>query len=273
MSNEEFFADNQANWDDRALIHYQSDFYGVDAFVADPSALSEVVAIDRERLGNLEQLTAVHLQCHIGLDTLSLARLGAQVVGIDLSQRSVDIATQIAQRCGIDATFVQGNVYDAVKILQGGQFDLVYTGVGALYWLPDLNEWANTVADLLRPGGRFFIREDHPLSMMCAYDNSEGVRIDDDYFNTGVMTQDEGQTYTDGGTIEHRRYHGWHHDLGEIFTALLKAGLVIDDFVEVEQIPWRRFQQMVPDSHPGFYRLGERYPKIPLGYVLQAHRV
>ncbi|MBU4417590.1 MAG: class I SAM-dependent methyltransferase, partial [Actinobacteria bacterium] len=152
---------NRANWDSRAPIHVRH--YGIEALLADPNALSDVVRFDLPRLGRLDGLEVLHLQCHIGTDTLSLARLGAaSVTGLDLSPVSLAEARKLAATAGASIDYVQSDTYSAVAAL-GRTFDLVYTGIGAICWLPSIQRWAQTVAALLRPGGRLFIRDGHPV--------------------------------------------------------------------------------------------------------------
>ncbi len=146
------FAVNRASWDERAPAHARSVRYGVDEFVSDPQRLSRVVQFDRPRLGDISGLRAVHLQCHIGTDTLSLARLGAQVSGLDFSAASIAEARTLAERTGTSIDYHEANVYDAVDVFGAGQFDLVYTGVGALCWLPDIKRWADVVAGVAQAG-------------------------------------------------------------------------------------------------------------------------
>src|SRR5215469_7355293 len=152
-----------ANWDERVPAHVASPDYETDKFVADPKHLSRVVAFDLPRLGDLAGLRGVHLQCHIGTDTISLARLGASMTGVDFSAPAVRAATELARRTGDDAVFVESDVYAAADAVGLEAFDFVFTGVGALCWLPNVSRWARVVAAVLKPGGRLFIREGHPM--------------------------------------------------------------------------------------------------------------
>jgi 2-polyprenyl-3-methyl-5-hydroxy-6-metoxy-1,4-benzoquinol methylase len=158
---------NRANWNDRASAHAARTGlgYGVQRYVDDRALLSGVVAFDRERLGDIAGLRAVHLQCHIGTDTLSLARLGARVTGLDFSRVAIEEARRLVAETGDDAQadFVESDVDHALEVLEPEAFDLVYTGIGALCWLPSIRSWARVVAGLLKPGGRLFIREGHPI--------------------------------------------------------------------------------------------------------------
>src|SRR5690348_16252012 len=159
----EYLETNRANWDERAPAHAASPGYHVAEFLADPGYLSEVVRFDLPRLGEIAGLRGVHLQCHIGTDTVSLARLGASMTGLDFSAPAVGQARSLAARIGADARFVQADVYSAAEVPGRAAFDLVFTGIGALCWLPGIGRWAAVVADLLRPGGRLFLREGHPM--------------------------------------------------------------------------------------------------------------
>ena len=159
----EYLETNRANWDERAPAHAASPGYHVAEFLADPGYLSEVVTFDLPRLGDIAGLRGVHLQCHIGTDTVSLTRLGASMTGLDFSAPALAEARKLAEQTGADANFVQGELSQATGILGKEAYDLVFTGVGALCWLPSIRVWASVVADLLRPGGRLFLREGHPM--------------------------------------------------------------------------------------------------------------
>lgn len=185
----ESFEINRANWDERALAHARSADYHVERFVEDPDYISEVVAFDRPLLGSVAGQRGVHLQCHIGTDTVSLARLGTRMTGLDFSGASLAEARRLAARTGADVEFVESEVYGALDVLDGGGFDLVYTGIGALIWLPDIDRWAAVVAALLRPGGRLFVREGHPMMNTLAEPRPDGLlAIEHPYFEHGEPT-------------------------------------------------------------------------------------
>ena len=162
---EDFLAANRANWDDRATAHATRTGlgYGVQRYLEDAGRLSDVVRFDRERLGDIRGLRTVHLQCHIGTDTLSLARLGARVTGLDFSPVALAEARALVAESGDAVEFVESDVSSALSVLEPASFDLVYTGIGALCWLPSIRRWADVVAGLLAPGGRLFLREGHPV--------------------------------------------------------------------------------------------------------------
>jgi SAM-dependent methyltransferase len=173
---------NRANWDDRASAHAASPDYDFERFVADPDFLSEVVRFDLPLLGDVRGLRGVHLQCHIGTDTISLARLGATMTGLDFSGASIAEAKRLSSLAGPAMALVESNVYDALDVLEPAGFDLVYTGVGALCWLPDVRRWAAVVAGLLRPGGRLFIREGHPMLWALDESHTDQLVVDFPYF-------------------------------------------------------------------------------------------
>jgi len=137
-------------------VHAASRDYDLAGLAADSNRLSPVVTYDQPWLGDLTGLDVVHLQCHIGADTISLARLGARVTGVDFSPSALQVARDLATAAGVEVRFVESELYATPEVLPE-QFDLVYTGVGALIWLPDIAHWARVVAALLRPGGRLFV--------------------------------------------------------------------------------------------------------------------
>lgn len=164
---ENWFKDNEANWDNRSAVHVASG-YGIDELLANDSTISDEIAQDIHRFGDLSQKDIIHLQCHIGTDTIGFKRRGAQrVVGVDLSNQSLTYARDLADRAGVPIEYIHANVYDARQAVTG-MFDVVYTAIGVLCWLPDIDEWAQVVASLMKPGGMFFIRDDHPMFMTIA---------------------------------------------------------------------------------------------------------
>lgn len=270
--NKEYFEANRRNWNERATIHSDSTAYNLDAFRSDPNHLSGIVTFDRPYLGDLTGLTAVHLQCHIGTDTLSLARLGAEVSGLDLSEQSIASARQLFADTNTQGRFEVASVYDAADVL-GQRYDLVYTGVGALNWLPSIDRWAQVVSDLLNPGGRLYLREGHPVLQSLADSDDGSLRIIYPYFETSEpMVFDESGTYTgDEASIENTRTYEWNHGLGEVVTALLKRGLVLETLEEHDVLEWKMFPHMVKEE--GHYKLpAEQRALVPMMYTLIVRR-
>lgn len=271
---DEAIALNRANWDERAPAHARSAGYGVSRFVADPAHLSEVVRFDRALLGDISGLRGLHLQCHIGTDTLSLHRLGARMTGLDFSAPALAAARQLAADSGADIDYVQAEAYAALDCFGPDQFDLLYTGVGALCWLPDIRRWAQLVAKLLRPGGRLFLREGHPA--LWAIDDTRADHLlaaTYPYFETErPLVWDEEGSYVDTDVpFVHNRTASWNHGIGELLTAVLDAGLIITGFTEHRSVPWEALPgAMTKDATTGEWSLAEAQDRLPLTYTLQA---
>ncbi|TCC52830.1 methyltransferase domain-containing protein [Kribbella capetownensis] len=264
---------NRANWDERVPAHVASPSYHVAEFETDPAYISEVVRFDLPRLGDVSGLRAVHLQCHIGTDTVSLARLGARMSGLDFSQPAIEQAQSLADRLGLPVDFHVADVYDAVEVLGAASYDLVFTGIGALGWLPDIQRWAGTVAGLLKPGGRLFIREGHP--MLWALDaGPEDAVLKWPYFETTEpIVWDEGGTYVETDVeFTTTVTHEWNHGLSEIITALQSAGLVFDSLAEHDSAPWNALPGLMTEDKAGEWRLTENPNRLPATYTLQAHK-
>lgn len=269
---EQDFQDNQANWDDRAKVHVASEFYGVQSLIDAPRKLSITVQHDYEVLKpwlpqqTVSGLSLCHLQCHIGTDTLSWQRLGAtNVTGLDFSTQSLVYAREIAAKAGADIRYVQGDVRFASQKIQS-QFDVVVTSIGTITWIPDLGDWAQSIAALLKTGGTFMIRDDHPFLNALAY---ESMTVHEDYFSgTGTLTYEEDGSYTDHSAkkIRHTTNHNWNHDFQEITSALLAAGLTIEFLGEYDHTEWPALPNLV--QRGDWYELPDGAPKIPLTYAL-----
>ena len=266
---------NLANWESRVPLHTGPDGYDLAGF-DDPDHLSDVVRYDLPRLGRLDGLDVVHLQCHLGTDTVSLARLGARSTrGLDFSPSALDAARALATRAGADVAFVEADVHDAVDALGAQSADVVYTGVGALCWLPDIRRWAGIVAALLRPGGRLFVREGHPVLWAMGDERPDGLLvIGYPYFETDGTRFVEHESYAGSGAVTSPESVSFNHGLGEIFTALLDAGLVITGFEEHRELSWQFYEDaMVPSpDFPGEFVLAEGGERLPMSYTLQAVR-
>ncbi len=269
----EYMKVNQANWDQRAPAHAMSPGYNVQRFIDDPAFIGEVVQFDRPRLGDVRGRSGVHLQCHIGTDTLGLSRLGARMTGLDFSSAAIKEARALAAKSGDDVSFVESDVYDAASVLGRERFDLVFTGIGALCWLPSIARWAATVAALLKPGGRLFIREGHPMLWSLADARPDGLLVVDlPYFE-----RDEPSVWEDGGTYVEtdvvftaNTTHEWSHGLGEIVTALIAEGLQITGLDEHDSVPWDALPGQMTNDDRGEWRLTDRPWRLAASYTLQA---
>lgn len=258
-------ATNRAWWDERVPLHLTSDFYDLDEFLAEPDVLR---AFETAEVGDVTGAHLLHLQCHIGLDTLSWAHRGATVTGLDFSAPAVDAATALAAQLDLPARFVTADVYDAADILAGETFDVVYTGIGALNWLPDITRWAGVVARLLAPGGFLYLAETHPVQDVL--DDDSGSTFDLDYFDAGPIVWEEEGSYADPDadtdanvTVE------YHHTLGEIVSAVIEAGLRLEFLHEHDCTPSQRFDTLVRGDD-GLYRFPAGIPRVPLLFSLRA---
>lgn len=270
---DESFALNRAAWDERAPAHAASPGYALERFLSDPTHLSEVVRFDLPLLGDIAGLDGVHLQCHIGTDTVSLARRGARMTGLDFSPASLAEARRLAAGAGNHVEFVEAEVYDAPAVLGRERFDFVFTGIGALCWLPKIRPWATVVAELLRPGGWLFIREGHPMMWALADRRTDGLLVVDyPYFeHEEPIVDDEGGTYVETDVkFEHYVSHSWNHGLGEIVTALLEAGMQLTTLVEHNTVPWEAIPNAMEKTTAKEWRLAERPERLPATYTLRA---
>jgi SAM-dependent methyltransferase len=264
---------NLAWWEERASAHAASPDYAFARFADDPRFLSNVVRFDVDRLGDVSGVRGVHLQCHVGTDTVSLSRLGARMTGLDFSPATVAEARRLARLAHADVDFVEGDVLDAAELLGAGGFDLVFTGVGALCWVPDIRRWAGVVAALLRDGGRLFLREAHPVLWSLDDIGEDGrLCVENPYFERpDPMVWDDPGTYvrTDA-ELTTTVTHEWNHGLGEIFTALRDAGLRVTDLEEHDSVPWEAFRGHMERVGGDEWRLADRPWRIPHSYTLQA---
>ncbi len=262
----DWVAANRALWDERVGIHVAGDFYDVEGFLAGRSSLRE---FELAEVGDVGGLSLVHPQCHFGLDTLSWAREGARVTGLDFSPAAIAAAREIADRAGLAAEFLEGNVYDAVEVLGARRFDIVYTGIGAILWLPDIERWARTMAALLAPGGRFYFAEFHPITEVFGEDD---LAITNSYFDRGPHVYDEPGTYADlsAPTTQNRSVQ-WQHGLGEVVSALAAVGLRLELLHEHDFTLTPRWPFLEPAADRTF-RMPADLPALPLMYSLRASR-
>jgi SAM-dependent methyltransferase len=265
---DERIAANRANWDARTPVHVASRAYDVERWLADQRGPR---ADEAALLGPVDGKKLLHLQCHIGLETLAWARVGADVVGLDLSPAAIAEAERLAHRARLEhrARFVCADVNNAAAALTGERFDIVYVSLGALCWLPSVQRWAHQVAAVLAPGGRLFLQDSHPVSHALHDDDPVFVRS---YFEEPeAVSYDDGMTYTDGPPLtDGKTSFEWNHGIGEIVSALIAEGLVLDSLVEHD---WTRFGRFpwLSDDGTGRWIAPPEKPRIPLAFTLTAH--
>lgn len=238
------FAANLEGWNLRTPVHLRSGFYEIEAFVAGKTSLR---CIELEELGDVAGKRLLHLMCHFGQDTLSLARMGAQATGVDFSETAIAAARDLSRRIAVPAKFVCCNLYDTRRFVHGA-FDVVYTSYGVVGWLPDLTAWAQIIADSLRPGGTFYIAEFHPFVWML---DEHYEKFTYGYFHTDTPLEFAMQgTYADRDAAIRYRDFNWVHSLGDVVSALVIGGLEIEFLHE--------FPFTVYDCFPNLEKIGER---------------
>lgn len=264
---------NRDNWEDRVPLHEKS--YRI-SDLDDPDFVTGVVKTDLTALvpflpsGTLSGLDVCHLQCHIGTDTLSLARAGARVTGVDFSPTALTLANELAERLQIAATWVETDVLEA-RAAVNGDFDLVYTSIGTINWLPDLDRWATQIAALLRPGGTFYIRDGHP-SLYALDEHAETLQLRYPYFGNGQpQIWDDDSTYVGEGKVTHARTYQWAHPLSEIINSLIGAGLQILRIEEGRTLPWKFSPRMV-EVADGFAWPDSCRDLVPCTYTIIARK-
>ena len=264
---------NRANWNSRVPHHVHG--YDLEVFREDPAHLWHVMRFDYERLGSGAGHDVVHLQCHLGTDTLSLSRLGARrVTGLDFSAPALEVAARLAHDCDANIEYVLSELYGAVDALGPERFDLVYTGLGALCWLPDIRQWAQVVAQLLRPGGRLFLREGHPVLWSLGDPREDGLLVEQypNFEAPGVPFVEDHSYVAHDEPLVSPRSISFNHGIGELVTALMDAGLTLTSLQEHRSIPWNALGNLKYDDGTGEFRLSSGSNTVPLSYTLQASK-
>jgi ubiquinone/menaquinone biosynthesis C-methylase UbiE len=253
---------NRALWDEKTKHHTGSAFYNMERFLAGNTSLND---IELELLGDVAGKTILHLQCHFGQDSLSLARMRAKVTGVDFSGEAINKAREINEQLGLDAEFICTDIYRLPELLDR-DFDIVFTSYGTIGWLPDMKRWAEVVSGFIKPDGRFVFVEFHPVVWMF---NNDFTSIAYSYFNKEAIVETLSGTYADRDAPIQLKEIGWNHDLSEVMQNLIDAGLQIRSFKELDSSPYNCFHNMVMVS-PGKFQLKGLEGKIPLVYAIQA---
>ncbi len=266
---DQYLRANRRYWDALVPFHAASAFYDLEGFKAGRITLQ---SLEREEVGPVEGKRLLHMQCHFGLDTLSWARLGARVTGVDFSERAIALGRELQEEVGMEATFLCVDVYDLPQVLQG-DFDIVFTSYGVLFWLPDVPRWADVVARFVKPGGFFYLVEDHPIALMLENeDDPKDLEIAYPYFLPEVPLRFEYPgSYADPEADVSTPSYEWHHSLGEIVTSLLQAGLRLEFLHEFPFASWRRFPGMERDDAGRWWLQGVK-EDLPLTFSLRARK-
>lgn len=255
---------NKESWNNRVEVHVDSDFYNTPAFIAGKNSLK---APELALLGDVAGKSVLHLQCHFGQDSISFARMGAKVTGIDLSDAAIQQAKELNVQCGTNVEFIVSDVYDLPNHLDG-QFDIVYTSYGTIGWLPDLDKWANVVNHFLKDGGKFVFAEFHPAVWMFDDDHNA---VSHRYFTSEPIVETYSGTYAQPDSDLEVKAISWNHGLAEVITSLMDQGLSLSHFKEYDFAPYNCFNGMQEDG-PDMYRISKFGNKLPLMYTLVAEK-
>ena len=256
---------NRTSWNARTTHHITSEFYDVKGFLEGNTSLK---SIELELLGDVKGKTILHLQCHFGQDTISLARLGAQCTGVDLSDKAIEAAEQLADKANIEASFICSDVYDLPNNLES-KFDIVYTSYGVIGWLPDLDAWAKVISKFLKPSGNLIFVEFHPVVWMF---DDDFKHISYSYFNKGEIVETETGTYAQKDADITNDYVCWNHSMSEVVNSLIKNGLQISTLNEYDYSPYNCFNNTV-EFVSGKFRIQSLEEKIPMVFAIKATKI
>ncbi|MGZ2371442.1 class I SAM-dependent methyltransferase [Ancylomarina sp. YFZ004] len=260
------FEHNRESWNELTTLHTESSFYDVEGFKKGKTSLNH---IEVEELGDIKGKKLLHLQCHFGMDTLSLAREGAEVVGVDISDTSIQKARELSHDLEIPVRFFRSNVYDIENVLNE-TFDIVYTSYGAINWLDDLDKWAKLISRFLKPNGIFYMVEFHPFR----YTLNDKSEISNSYFKSKALETVVEKSYTDKSEISNQnlKHIEWHHSLSEVLNSLIFNGLKIEFLNEFPYQVYNCFPNLI-ESEKGKW-VSEKYgDKIPHMYSVKATKV
>ena len=259
---------NRLYWDEAVALHVASEFYDVAGFRAGKSSL---YAVELAEVGAMHGKTLLHLQCHFGMDALSWAREGAIVTGVDFSPEAIRTARSLAAELGIEARFIESNLYDLPAALRE-QFDVVFTSRGVLWWLPDVPQWARIAASFVKPGGVFYILDGHPMAHTLDDEAPPGeLRVRYRYFAGEALHFESDGDYATAAKFVNSRTAEFQHGLGEIVTSLIEAGLRVEFLHEFDFCGWRAVESLVKGDD-GVYQLPETLPSLPFLFSLRASK-
>jgi len=268
--NKKYYDANKELWDEFARLHYEieSEDYSVKSFLKGQTTLK---SYELKELGDVKGKSLLHLQCHFGLDTLSWAREGAIVTGIDISSEGIRLAKLLAKQTMLEANFIESNLYDLPNVLSE-KFDIVYTSIGVLCWLNDLKEWGNIIAYYLKPCGFFYMAESHPFSMI--FDNEtkdiKDLQVYYNYFHDPKpMEFIADGSYALDNKIEPKKEYEWAHSMSDIINSLIDAGLKIEYLNEYPFTVWKQFP-FAERGSDGFFHLKNQKAEIPLLFTIKA---
>ncbi len=255
---------NRKHWDDRTEAHFSHPDYKVKEFL---EGTFDLHPLELKEVGDVSGKTLLHLQCHFGMDTLTWARKGAKVTGADISDKSIAYAEKLAQEAKItDARFIRTDLIDLPEKLDD-EFDIVFTSYGAIWWMSDIDKWAQVAAKYVKKGGFFYIADDHPASQM--FDGEK--KVIEPYFHWGTERYYDETDYCAKDVVIEEEV-GWRWSLGDIVNALIKAGLTIEFLNEHPFCVYDKWPSFVKDED-GWYYYPDRKNDIPLTFSIKATKL
>ncbi len=224
---------NRQTWNEKVKVHAESDMYDLKAFKEGKSSL---MPYELNAIGDVQGKSLLHLQCHFGQDTLSWSRMGANCVGVDLSDEGISLAKSLNSELELNTSFVRCNVLETSTYVND-TFDIVFTSYGVIGWLPDLKPWAQMIAERLKPGGFFYIVEFHPIVWMFDYEQ-DPPKMRYGYMQDEVIYEEYEGTYANTKSKMISKEYGWNHGLSEVVNSLIEAGLQIEYLNEYDESPY-----------------------------------
>ena len=268
--NEEYFAANMKRWNERVAINAQSKFYDLESFLKGKTSL---LPVELKELGDeVNNKTLLHLQCHFGMDTLSWARKGAIVTGVDFADKAIELAKDLSEKLNIPAKFIKANIYDLPKIITE-TFDIVFTSYGVLCWLPDIKKWAETIDHCLKPGGTFYIIESHPFGFLVDETYEERFQTGYPYFTEGkaMRYEDENNPIDSSKKLENKTSFEWIHTLSSIINSLIDVGLQIE-FIHEFPYCFFNFHPDMIKKEDGYWHYQNKLFNVPMIFSLKAKK-
>ncbi|WP_081414017.1 class I SAM-dependent methyltransferase [Chryseobacterium daeguense] len=261
---ENYLEVNKKTWNTKVDPNLKSDFYFVNEFLEGRTSLN---SIELELLGDIRDKSILHLQCHFGQDSISLSRMGAKVTGIDLSDKAIEAAKDLAQKCSTDTEFICTDLYNLPNVLDE-KFDIVFTSYGTIGWLPDLDKWAKIINHFLKSGGKFIMAEFHPVVWMFDDDFTE---VKYNYFNEKPIIETAEGTYADRSANIVDESITWNHPLADVIQNLIQNHIQIENFKEFDWSPYPCFRH-IEEFEKGKWRIEKFGNKIPMVYAIKAQK-
>lgn len=253
---------NKKWWNKVTPVHAKSKLYNLQNFKKGKTSLQ---SIEIEELGDISNKKLLHLLCHFGMDTLSFARMGAKVTGVDLSDSAIKLAKKLSREIKVPARFICSNVYDLPNILNE-KFDIVFASYGVLCWLKSINKWAKVINNFLNDGGTFYIVELHPFTNILSYD----FKLYYKYFEKGPYIDDSSGTYTDWNENVSGVTYEWSYTISDVINALISEGLKIQYVHEFPHTMYDQFPGFMQQNDKGQYILKNKKIQIPLLFSIKA---